>query len=156
MSTLVRWNPVYRIRPWFAPGHFGALAPYWDTRVAMPLDIEETEDNYVIKASLPGFSPEDVKIEVEDGVLTIRAEHAGEDEQERDVREPQTSASSVEPSNEGWHLRERFSGTVERQLRLGKDVNPEAIEAELEHGVLTLTLAKVEEAKPKLIEVKVK
>ncbi len=140
MSTLVRWNPVYRIRPWFAPRHFGALAPYWDTRVAMPLDIEETEDNYVIKASVPGFSPEDIQIEIEDGVLTIRAEHAGEDEQER----------------EGWRLRERFSGTVERRLRLGKDVNPEAIEAELEHGVLTLTLAKVEEAKPKLIEVKVK
>jgi HSP20 family protein len=106
----------------------------------MPLDIEETEDNYVIKASVPGFSPEDIQIEIEDGVLTIRAEHAGEDEQER----------------EGWRLRERFSGTVERRLRLGKDVNPEAIEAELEHGVLTLTLAKVEEAKPKLIEVKVK
>lgn len=141
MSTLVRWNPVYRIRPQrrVAPRSFGWLAPYWDTRVAMPLDIEENEDNYVVKASVPGFAPEDIKVEVEDGVLTIRAEHEGEDEQER----------------EGRHLRERFAGTVERKLRLSKNVNSEAIEAHLEHGVLTLTLPKVEEAKPKLIKVKV-
>jgi HSP20 family protein len=141
MSTLVRWNPVYHLRPWrrVASHPFGWLAPYWDTRVAIPLDIEENEDNYVIEASVPGLAPEDIKIEVEDGVLTIRAEHEGEDEQER----------------EGWHLRERFAGTVERKLRLGKDINSEAIEAHLEHGVLTLTLSKAEEAKPKLIEVKV-
>ena len=133
MSSLIRWKPVYRMRPWRLE------APHWDSRVAMPLDIEEHEDNFVIKASVPGFSSEDVKIQVEDGILTIRAEHHGDEEQER----------------EGWYLRERFTGAVERQLRLGKNVNSENIEAELEHGVLTLTLPKVEEAKPKLIEVKV-
>ena len=104
MSTrIVRWNPANSIRPrMVAPGSFGWAAPYWDSRVAMPLDIEENEDNFVVKASLPGFAPEDVKVEVEDGVLTIRAEHASEEEQER----------------EGWHLRERYAGTVERKLRL--------------------------------------
>ena len=136
MATLVRWNPIYRMRP---RRTFGRFAPYWDSRVAMPLDIEENEDNFVIKASVPGFSPEDLKIEVEDGVLAIRAERSGEEEQER----------------EGWYLRERFGGTVERRLRLGKNADTEAIEAELEHGVLTLTVSKLEEAKPKLIEVKV-
>jgi HSP20 family protein len=133
MSSLIRWKPVYRMRPW------RPVAPHWDSRVAMPLDIEEHEDNFVIKASVPGFLPEDIKIQVEDGILTIRAEHHGDEEQER----------------EGWYLRERFTGEVERQLRLGKNINGENIEAELEHGVLTLTLPKVEEAKPKLIEVKV-
>jgi len=133
MSSLIRWEPVYRMRPW------QRVAPHWDSRVAMPLDIEEHEDNFVIKASVPGFLPEDIKIQVEDGILTIRAERHGDEEQER----------------EGWYLRERFTGEVERQLRLGKNVNGENIEAELEHGVLTLTLPKVEEAKPKLIEVKV-
>ena len=138
-TRIVRWNPANSIRPrMVAPGSFGWAAPYWDSRVAMPLDIEENEDNFVVKASLPGFAPEDVKVEVEDGVLTIRAEHASEEEQER----------------EGWHLRERYAGTVERKLRLGKNIDSDAINAELELGVLTLTLAKVEEAKPKLIEVK--
>lgn len=141
MSALVRWNPAFGVRRRRGmPGYFGAMAPYWDTRVAMPLDIEETEDSYVVKASVPGYAPEDIEIKVEDGVLTIRAEHSDEGEQER----------------EGWYLRERYSGTVERRLHLGKDVNTDAIEAELEHGVLTLTLAKVEEAKPKLVKVKVK
>ncbi len=140
MSAVIRWSPVYNQRPWLRvrPRSFGRLAPYWDSRVAIPLDIEENEDNYVIKASVPGFAPEDIKVEVEDGVLAIRAENSGEEEQER----------------EGWYLRERYSGTVERKLRLGQDVDTEAIEAELEHGVLTLTLSKAEEAKPKMIEVK--
>jgi HSP20 family protein len=140
MSALIRWNPVYRIRPRRRAlvNAFGRSVPYWDTRVAMPLDIEEHEDNYVITASVPGFGPEDLKIEVKDGVLSIRAEHEGEDEQER----------------EGMRMRERFMGAVERKLYLGKDVNAEAIEADLEHGVLTLTLPKVEEAQPKLIEIK--
>ena len=139
MSRLVRWNPNYRVQPrWITPRSLGWSGSYWDSRVAMPLDIEENADNYEIKASVPGFAPEDLKIEVEDGILTIRAEHSGEEEQEHD----------------GWKLRERFAGTVERKLRLGKNVDSESIEAELEHGVLTLTLAKVEEAKPRLIEVK--
>ena len=105
MSTLIRWNPAYTMRPrrTVRPRLFGWTAPYWDTRVAMPLDIEENEDGYVVKASVPGFAPEDLKIEVEDGVLTIRAEREGEEEQETG----------------DWHLRERYSGTVERKLRLG-------------------------------------
>jgi HSP20 family protein len=128
------------MRPWrrVVARPFGWSAPYWDSRVALPLDIEESEGEYVIKASVPGFAPQEIEIEVEDGVLSIRAEHEGEDEQER----------------EDWYLRERFSGAVERRLRLGKDVNSEEIEAHLEHGVLTLTLPKVEQAKPKLIAVK--
>ena len=140
MSTLVRWNPAYGLQPRrrFAPNTSGWTGSHWDSRVAMPLDIEENEDNFVIQASVPGFAPEDIKVEVEDGVLTIRANHSDEEEQERD----------------GWFLRERYSGTMERKLRLGKTVNSEAIEAELEHGVLTLTLAKAEEAKPQSIEVK--
>lgn len=140
MSTrIVRWNPADRVRPWMAsPRSFGWTAPNWDSRVAMPLDIEENEENFVVKASVPGLAPEDIKIEVEDGVLTIRAEHTSEEEQE----------------GESWHLRERYAGTVERRLQLGKHIDGETINAELEFGVLTLTLAKVEEAKPRLIEVK--
>lgn len=140
MSALIRWNPVYRVRPYRRVfNHMGRLAPSWDTRVVMPLDIEENEEDYVITASVPGFTPDDLIIEVEDDVLTIRAEQKGDEEQEHG----------------DWHLRERYMGAIERRLRLGKNVNAEAIEAELEHGVLKLALPKAEEAKPKLIQVKV-
>ena len=141
MSTLVRWNPAFHIRAQrhFQPRSFSHMGPYWDSRVAMPIDIKENEDNYLIEASVPGFIAAEIKIEVEDGVLSIRAEHEGENEQE----------------HEGVYLRERFSGALERKLRLNKNVNSEAIEAELQHGVLHLTLPKAEEAKPKLIEIKV-
>lgn len=141
MSAMIRWNPVYRMRPQQRAliNSMGRLVPNWDSRVAMPLDIEENEDGYVIAASVPGFAPENLTIEVEDDVLTIRAEQEGDEEQEQG----------------DWRLRERYMGAIERKLRLGKSVNTEAIEAELEHGVLKLTLSKVEQAKPQLIKVKV-
>jgi HSP20 family protein len=140
MNTLVRWNPNFGLRPSrrVRPYRFGWTAPYWDSRVAMPLDIEENEDNFVVKASVPGYQPEDITVELEDGILTIRAEHSDEEEQE----------------NDNWRLRERYYGTFERKLRLGDNLDNESIDAELQHGVLKLTLAKAEEAKPKMIEVK--
>ncbi len=141
MANLIRWKPVYRVRPQrrVVPRTYGWMAPYWDSRVAMPLDIEEKDDRYVIQASVPGFAPEDIKIDVEEDLLTIRAERKDEEEQ-----------------TEGeWHLHERFTGATERRLRLGKEIDRDTIEAELEHGVLTLSLPKVEEIKPKSIEVKV-
>ena len=149
MSTLVRWNPAFHIRPrrHFQPHSFSHLAPYWDSRVAMPIDVKENEDNYLIEASVPGFVAKEIKIEVEDGALSIRAEHEGVNEQEHE--------GENEQEHEGVYLRERFSGALERKLRLSKNINSETIEAELEHGVLRLTLHKVEEAKPKLIEIKV-
>ena len=141
MSNLIRWNPVYRIRPRgrVLPSAYSRLTPYWDSRVSMPLDIEEKEDRYVIQASVPGFAPEDIKIEMEEDILTIRAEREGEEEQ----------------AEGEWRLHERFTGAVERKLRLGKQIDRDAIEAELEHGVLKLSLPKVEEIKPKSIEIKV-
>jgi HSP20 family protein len=141
MSAMIRWNPVYRMRPQQRAfmNSMGRLASNWDSRVAMPLDIEENEDGYVVTASVPGFTSENLTIEVEDDVLTIRAEQEGDEEQERGE----------------WRLRERYMGAIERKLRLGKSVNTEAIEAELEHGVLKLTLPKAEQAKPQLIKVKV-
>jgi HSP20 family protein len=140
MSALIRWNPVYRVRPYRRVfNQMGRLAPSWDTRVVMPLDIEEDEEGYLVTASVPGFAPDDLTIEVEDDVLTIRAEQKGDEEQEHG----------------DWHLRERYMGAIERRLRLGKNVNAEAIEAELEHGVLKLALPKAEEVKPKLIKVNV-
>lgn len=140
MATLVRWKPTYGMRPRrrMRNRYYRNLTPHWDSRVAMPMDIEEQENSFVVKASVPGYTSDEIEITVKDGILFIRAAREEEEEQER----------------EGWHLRERFSGSVERHLHLSDDIDSENIEADLTHGVLTLTLPKVEESKPKMIEVK--
>lgn len=141
MVTLVRRNPglVQRARRRsLAPRRPSWAAPYWDSCVAMPIDVEEQPERYVVRASVPGFAPEDIHIHVEENELIIRAERTGK------------------PEEQGrWYLRERFDGSLERHLRLGQDINTNAIEAELEHGVLTLTLPKAETARPRQIKVKV-
>lgn len=106
---------------------------------ALALDIAETEDSLTVEASLPGINPDDVEISVHDGVLTIKAEVEHEEEQEAEGK---------------YYLRERRSGSFHRALRLPLEVNADAAEATFNNGVLTLTLPKVEEAKPKKIAVK--
>ena len=106
---------------------------------ALALDIAENEDNLTVEASLPGINPDDVEISVHDGVLTIKAEVQHEEEKEEEGK---------------YYLRERRSGAFQRAVRLPLEVNAEAAEATFHNGVLTLTLPKVEEAKPKKIAVK--
>src|SRR5262245_19563017 len=92
----------------------------------MDLDVIEQGDNLVVKATLPGVKPEDVDVNVENGVLTIRGE----------LREEQEHG-------QGRYLhRERRYGTMARQVMLPRDVDTSACEASFEHGVLTLTLPK--------------
>jgi HSP20 family protein len=105
--------------------------------LSLPLDVSETENEFVIKASLPGVKPEDVQITVHGDTLTIRAE----------------TKSDEEKSGEHWHLRERRFGTFQRSVALGTPVSADKATAHHEHGVLTLTLPKAEEAKPKQIKV---
>jgi HSP20 family protein len=104
---------------------------------ALPLDVRESENEFVIKASLPGIKPEDVQITVHGDTLTIRGE--GKSEQEK--------------KGEHWHLRERRSGAFQRSVSLTTPVNPDQAQASFEHGVLTLTLPKSEAAKPKQIKI---
>ncbi len=103
----------------------------------LPLDVAETEGEFVIKSSLPGVKPEDVQITVHGDTLTIRGE------------------SKVEEEKKGthWHVRERRVGSFARSLSLGTPINADAATAHFEHGVLTLTLPKSAEAKPKQIKV---
>lgn len=140
MTTLVRWRPVRSLSPWRCMSAWsnGWLTPHWDSHVMMPVDIEEKKDAFVIKTSVPGFTPDEINISVEKGVLTIHAERQGETEEKR----------------EGYYLAERYQGSVERRFCLPENVNDDEIEADLEHGVLTLTLPKVEEPEPLKIEVK--
>src|SRR4051812_7547127 len=102
-----------------------------------PLDVSETEDEFVVKAALPGIKPEDVQITVQGDTLTIRGECKAEEEKK----------------GEHWHLRERRFGAFQRSVALATPVNSDQAQAHYEHGVLTLTLPKSEAAKPRQIKI---
>jgi HSP20 family protein len=109
------------------------------TSWAPAVDIYETEHELVVKADLPEIDPKDLDIRVENNILTIR----GERKFEKKV-------------NEENYLRvERAYGSFSRSFSLANTVNAEAIKADYQNGVLTLTIPKREEAKPKQIKVNV-
>ena len=109
------------------------------TAWAPAVDIYETQHELVVKADLPEIDPKDLDIRVENNILTIR----GERKFEKKV-------------NEDNYLRvERAYGAFSRSFTLANTVNPEAIRADYQNGVLTLSIPKREEAKPKQIKVNV-
>ncbi len=109
------------------------------TAWAPAVDIYETEHELVVKADLPEVDPKDLDIRVENNILTIR----GERKFEKKV-------------NEDNYLRvERAYGSFARSFTLANTVNSDAIKADYQNGVLTLTIPKREEAKPKQIKVNV-
>jgi len=103
----------------------------------LPLDIRETPEAFVVEASLPGATPEDVEVTVHGDTLTIRGETKAEQERQ----------------GETWHLRERRSGSFRRTVSLAVPVDADKATAEHDHGVLRLTLPKAESARPKQIKV---
>jgi HSP20 family protein len=106
---------------------------------APAVDIFETENELVVKADLPDVNPQDLDIRVENNVLTIRGERKFENE-----------------VNEDNYLRiERSYGSFSRSFSLASSVNADAINADYQNGVLTLSIPKREEAKPKQIKVNV-
>jgi len=109
------------------------------TAWAPSVNIYETEHELVVKADLPEVDPKDLDIRVENNILTIR----GERKFEKNV-------------NEENYLRvERAYGSFARSFTLANTVNSEAIAADYQNGVLTLSIPKREEAKPKQIKVNV-
>jgi HSP20 family protein len=106
---------------------------------APAVDIYETENELVVKADLPDVNPQDLDIRVENNILTIRGERKFESN-----------------AHEDNYLRiERAYGFFSRSFSLANSVNSEAIQAEYHNGVLTLSIPKREEAKPKQIKVNV-
>jgi HSP20 family protein len=101
------------------------------------LDVAEENDDYVIKASVPGVRPEDIDITIADNVLTIK----GESKADEEIKE------------ENYHLRERRFGSFSRSISLPATIDAEKVEANCENGVLTLRLPKSEAVKPKRINV---
>ena len=104
------------------------------------VNVEETADELILTAELPGMKTEDIELEVENNVLTLRGEKT-------EVREEGTEAKK-------YHLWERRYGSFQRSFTLPRTVKPDAIQAEFEDGILHVRLPKVAEAKGRRIEVK--
>jgi HSP20 family protein len=144
MSSLMRWSPFRN-----AMTMSEALDRLFDEAFVMPrdgglnmpsIDMVENEDNVVVKAELPGFSPENVDVRVEGNLLSLRGEY----KQESEKQEGQ------------YHVRERRMNSFNRTIPLPVEVNADKATAEFDNGVLTLTLPKNEEAKPKRISITAK
>ena len=104
----------------------------------MPLDVIENENAFVVRADVPGFRKEQVALDIEKGVLTVRAEAAQEKEED----------------SERYHRRERRSQSVTRRIALPEGVVESDIAADLSDGVLTITLPKAPQAQPRKITIK--
>jgi len=102
------------------------------------VDIVEKEDAYLVKAEVPGLAPENVDVQVENDVLTVRGERRYENEEEQS----------------GYRRVERSYGSFARSFVLPKGVNPDSIQAQLENGILTVTIPKVTPASARKVEVK--
>ncbi len=104
----------------------------------LALDVSERDGEWVVRASLPGFSKDEIEVQVHEGVLSIEAsreeEQAGED-----VR---------------YYRRERRSGAVSRRIALPGVLHEAEVDGELKNGVLTLRIPVPEQARPKQIEIK--
>jgi HSP20 family protein len=147
MSNLNRWEGQ-RGASTTSQDHFGRIFNELFERAgqesnlttwAPAVDIFENEHELVVKADLPDVDPKNLDIRVENNILSIRGDRKFE-----------------KKSNEGNYLRvERSYGSFARSFSLANTVNSEAIKADYQNGVLTLSIPKREEAKPKQIKVTV-
>jgi HSP20 family protein len=102
------------------------------------LDVRESQDRFDVTVDLPGLEPDDVNVTFEDGMLSISGK--------RDF--------SAEDRGETWHRIERSFGAFARSMRLPQTADTERIEATFDKGVLTVSVQKTEQAKPRSIEVR--
>eukprot|EP00249_Psilotum_nudum_P010400 c22519_g3_i1 orf=298-777(-) len=104
------------------------------------VDWKETSDAHIFKADLPGLKKEEIKVEVEDGrVLSISGERTKEESEKSDR----------------WHRVERLHGSFLRKFRLPENVKVEELKAQVENGVLTITLPKAARPKPNVKDIEI-
>lgn len=159
MKTLEKWNPLRVSRSWDPFRELEEMQKRWaslfDRQMLLPdggkeeqfsltewtpaVDIAEDDKEYTIKAELPGINKEDVKVTVENGVLSISGERKSEKE-EKDKK---------------YHRIERTYGSFVRTFTLPEGTAGDKMNAEFKDGVLKLHLPKDEKAKPKTVEVKI-
>lgn len=150
MSNLTRWEPAREIMTLRE-----AMDRLFDDAFTRPfsltreggyswaspaIDMYQTENDVVVKAALPGLKPEEVQINVTGDILTIKGEAKHEEERK----------------DRSWHIREQRWGAFERSIRLPTGVLSNQAKADFQNGILTVTLPKSQEVKPKTITVKAK
>ena len=142
MTSLVRYRPFLSKRDIFDnflnDGFFSPPSEAQEDYLAV--DVKENDDQYLVTASVPGLTAEDLSIEVEDGVVSISAQVSSENKTDRN----------------GYLVRERRGGCFQRRLRIPDVLDAGKASAVLENGVVTLTLPKASEVKRKRIAVKVR
>lgn len=148
MANLIRWNPMREMmslrdemdRLIDQTFSGGSLGPWQSsTNWGLALDVAENDDAFIVTASIPGMKPDDLDITITDNVLTIKGEYKADETIEE----------------EQYHIRERRYGSFGRSITLPVAVNADEVDANYENGVLTLTVPKAEEVKPRRITVKV-
>jgi HSP20 family protein len=150
MNALTRWDPfkdmdelqkrlssLFHLAPtrWANGKEEEMTVAQWSPLV----DITEDEKAYLIKAELPEVKKEDVKVTVENGVLSVTGERKFEKEEK----------------NRKYHRVERSYGSFTRHFAVPDDADDSQVSAEFKDGILTIRLAKNEKARPKSVEVKV-
>lgn len=142
---LMKWTPTKELRdfnrmlthffdePFFPTEREDLTVKTWAPRV----DIFDTKDAFIIKAELPGIDKNDIKVDVDGRLLTLRGERKTE----------------TEDKGNTYYRREMYCGTFERTFTLPEAVDPALIKAEYKDGVLHLEVPKPEERKPKQIEI---
>lgn len=145
--ALVRWEPMRELeQPTNRMNRLFGYGGRWPTEGEMTLadwapavDVEETQEEFIVKAELPGLEKEEVKVSCKDGVLTIQ----GERKQEKEVKDKK------------YHRIERTYGTFMRSFTLPENVDEKKIMAEQKDGILYVRMPKTAEKKPTAFDVKV-
>lgn len=146
MSNLIRWEPAREMMTLRE-----AMDHLFDDAFTRPLsltgnwsvpaiDMYQTDNEIVVKAALPGIKADEVQINIVGDVLTLKGEMKHEEESK----------------NKAYHIHEQRWGAFERSVGLPTTVVADKSKAEFENGILTITLPKAEEVKPKLITIKAK
>ena len=146
MSNLTRWEPMREMMSLRE-----AMDRLFDDAFTRPIsvsgvsgmpavDMYQTNDDVVVKATLPGLKAEDVDITVTGETLTLRGEYKHEEEQKET----------------NYHIREHRYGSFQRSILLPTDVQSNKAKANFENGILTITMPIAEEVKPKSITIQAK
>lgn len=147
MSNIIRWEPAREMMTLreamdrlFDDAFTRPLSLSGNTWSIPAVDMYQTDNEVVVKAALPGIKADEVQINVTGEVLTLK----GETKQANETKE------------KAYHIREQRWGTFERSIVLPTEVVADKAKADFENGVLTITLPKAEEVKPKTISIKTK